>query len=173
MRLYHVSEDPDILVFHPRLPKRDDLDPATGLVWALDEERLPNFLTPRDCPRVAYHVGSRTSAGDRSVFSLPAGHGMRWLSSRSGLTPCGIPVSICMYSMETAFELQDSVAGYYVSKCTQVPVARQEVDDLFGALFQRHVELRVVENLWDIADRVRSSSLNWSLCRMGYAQPRV
>lgn len=47
MRLYHVSEDPDILVFHPRLPKRDDLDPATGLVWALDEERLPNFLTPR------------------------------------------------------------------------------------------------------------------------------
>ena len=35
MRLYHVSEDPDILVFHPRLPKRDDLDPATGLVWAL------------------------------------------------------------------------------------------------------------------------------------------
>ena len=41
MRLYHVSEDPDILVFHPRLPKRDDLDPATGLVWALDEERLP------------------------------------------------------------------------------------------------------------------------------------
>ena len=69
--------------------------------------------------------------------------------------------------------MQDSVAGYYVSKCTQVPVARQEVDDLFGALFQRHVELRVVENLWDIADRVRSSSLNWSLCRMGYAQPRV
>lgn len=102
MRLYHVSEDPDILVFHPRLPKRDDLDPATGLVWALDEERLPNFLTPRDCPRVAYHVGSRTSAGDRERFSLPAGHGMRWLSSRSGLTPCGIPVSICMYSMETA-----------------------------------------------------------------------
>ena len=68
MRLYHVSEDPDILVFHPRLPKRDDLDPATGLVWALDEERLPNFLTPRDCPRVAYHVGSRTSAGDRERF---------------------------------------------------------------------------------------------------------
>ena len=51
MRLYHVSEDPDILVFHPRLPNRDDLDPATGLVWALDEERLPKFLTPRDCPR--------------------------------------------------------------------------------------------------------------------------
>ena len=173
MRLYHVSEDPDILVFHPRLPKRDDLDPATGLVWALDEERLPNFLTPRDCPRVAYHVGSRTSAGDRERFfsSSRARHALvleqKWFDAMRN-------TRLYLYVFDgDGFELQDSVAGYYVSKCTQVPVARQEVDDLFGALFQRHVELRVVENLWDIADRVRSSSLNWSLCRMGYAQPRV
>ena len=173
MRLYHVSEDPDILVFHPRLPKRDDLDPATGLVWALDEERLPNFLTPRECPRVAYHVGSWTSHLQLfCVFSSSRARPalvieQKWFDAMRN-------TRLYLYVFDgDGFELQDSVAGYYVSKCTQVPVARQEVDDLFGAMFQRHLELRVVENLWDIADRVRSSSLNWSLCRMGYAQPRV
>ena len=48
MRLFHVSEDADIEIFHPRIPARSDLDKNVGLVWAIDEERLPNFLTPRD-----------------------------------------------------------------------------------------------------------------------------
>ena len=26
MRLFHVSEDPTIMIFHPRLPERPDLD---------------------------------------------------------------------------------------------------------------------------------------------------
>ena len=50
LRLFHVSEEPDIEVFAPRLPKRKNLDPTVGLVWAIDEQRLSNFLTPRDCP---------------------------------------------------------------------------------------------------------------------------
>ena len=68
MHLYHVSEEPDIQVFKPRLPERKDLDQNTGLVWAIDEERLPNFLTPRDCPRVAYHVNSQTTDVDKQRF---------------------------------------------------------------------------------------------------------
>lgn len=48
MRLFHVSEEPDIKVFEPRLPTRKDLNQNIGLVWAIDEARLPNFLTPRD-----------------------------------------------------------------------------------------------------------------------------
>ncbi|MBR4960339.1 MAG: hypothetical protein IKY52_05540 [Clostridia bacterium] len=72
MRLFHVSEEPDIAVFHPRLPARADLDPNVGLVWAIDEARLPNFLTPRDCPRVTFHLGENTTDADRERF-LPAG----------------------------------------------------------------------------------------------------
>ena len=68
MHLYHVSEEPDITVFHPRLPKRHDLDPTVGLVWAIDEEHLPNFLTPRDCPRVTYHIRPETTEEDRRRF---------------------------------------------------------------------------------------------------------
>lgn len=46
-------------------------------------------------------------------------------------------------------------------------------NDLFSELIKRNVEIRVVDNLWDIADEVKMSTLNWSLCRMGYAQPRL
>ena len=71
------------------------------------------------------------------------------------------------------FVLQDDVAGYYVAKTTQVPIAKYQIDNLFEALIKRNVEIRIVDNLWDIADEVKDSSLNWSLCRMGFAQRRV
>lgn len=61
MRLFHVSEEENIQIFEPRLPNHNDLDKTVGLVWAIDESRLPNFLTPRDCPRVAYYIGKKTN----------------------------------------------------------------------------------------------------------------
>lgn len=70
MRLFHVSEEPDIKVFEPRLPTRKDLNQNIGLVWAIDEARLPNFLTPRDCPRVAYPLDffrAAASTNDRII----------------------------------------------------------------------------------------------------------
>ena len=68
MRLFHVSEEADIRRFEPRRPTRVDLDPKTGLVWAIDEKHLPNFLAPRDCPRVAYSVREDTTPEDRERF---------------------------------------------------------------------------------------------------------
>ena len=68
MRLFHVSEQANIGEFVPRCPARGDLDPAVALVWAIDEARLPNYLTPRDCPRVTYHVGEHTTQSDREMF---------------------------------------------------------------------------------------------------------
>ena len=52
MRLFHVSEESDIAEFVPRIPYRNDMDKSKGLVWSLTEPSLPNWLTPRDCPRV-------------------------------------------------------------------------------------------------------------------------
>lgn len=45
--------------------------------------------------------------------------------------------------------------------------------DLFEALLKRNVELRIIKNLWDISDKIKTTTLNWSICRMGYAQPRL
>ena len=46
------------------------------------------------------------------------------------------------------------------------------IDDLFMELFNRNAELRIVDNLWSIADEIKQTTLNWSMCRMRNAQPR-
>lgn len=55
MRLFHVSEESNIEIFVPRKPSGNDIDKSAGLVWSVSEACLPNFLTPRDCPRATYH----------------------------------------------------------------------------------------------------------------------
>lgn len=172
MRLFHVSEEENIDVFHPRIPDRNDLDKTIGLVWAIDEERLPNFLTPRDCPRVTYHIGKNTTQSDIDKFftSLSVKHTVviekDWFERMKNTT-------LYLYEFDaTKFELQDEIAGYYVAKSSQVPIAKYQVTDLFSELFKRNVEIRITEDLWKIADEIKISSLNWSLCRMGNAKSK-
>lgn len=173
MRLFHVSEESDIKVFEPRLPTRKDLDPNVGLVWAIDEKRLPNFLTPRDCPRVAYHANGQTTAADKKRFFSSSGisHAIvvesRWFHIMKNTT-------LFLYEFqEKDFVLQDSIAGYYVATATQYPKEKYVLTDLFDELLKRNVEIRITDNLWDIADAVKISTLNWSLCRMANAIPRT
>ena len=71
------------------------------------------------------------------------------------------------------FELQDEIAGYYVAKTPKIPIAKHPVSDLCSELIQRNVEIRITDNLWKIADEVKASTLNWSLCRMNNAKPRI
>ena len=170
MRLYHVSENPDITVFHPRLPSRRDLDPTVGLVWAIDEDHLPNFLTPRDCPRVTFHIRPETTEDDRRRFfsSDTVRHAViiehDWFDRLRNTT-------LYLYEFDPIdFVLQDEIAGYYVARTTQTPIARHIIDDLPGALIARGVELRITDNLRRIAEDVKSSSLGWSLCRMANAK---
>ena len=170
MRLYHVSEEPDITVFHPRLPSRRDLDPTVGLFWAIDEDHLPNFLTPRDCPRVTFHIRPETTEDDRRRFfsSDTVRHAIiiehDWFDRMRRTT-------LYLYEFDpTGFVMQDEIAGYYVARTTQTPIARHIITDLPGALIARGVELRITDNLRRIAEDVKSSSLGWSLCRMANAK---
>lgn len=66
----------------------------------------------------------------------------------------------------------DGAAGYYVARTAQIPVAKHTVSDPLAELARRNVEIRVTDNLWSMADAVKASTLNWSLCRMANAQPR-
>lgn len=171
MRLFHVSEASDIRVFEPRLPTRRDLDPTVGLVWAIDEEHLPNFFTPRDCPRVAFHIRPETTLEDRRRFfsSDTARHAViiehGWLARMRTTT-------LYLYEFDPAeFVLQDEIAGYYVAVTAQTPLARHVVYDPLDALISRGVEVRIVDNLRRIAAEVQTSTLGWSLCRMKNALP--
>ena len=173
MRLFHVSEDANIEMFYPRTPDRDDLDKTIGLIWAIDEERLPNFLTPRNCPRVTYHIGQDTTQTDRNTFftSSSVNHTViienKWFSKMKDTT-------LYLYEFDISdFELQDEIAGYYISKTPQIPIAKHQITDLFSELIMRNVEIRIVDNLWEVAEKVTGSTLNWSLCRMKNATPAL
>lgn len=172
MRLFHVSEEPDIRVFEPRLPTRCDLDKNCALVWAIDELRLPNYLTPRDCPRVTYHVGVQTTDIDKKRFFSSPGvsHAViiegKWLNVMSNTT-------LYIYEFDTEdFVLQDDIAGYYVAKTAQYPKEKYVCSDLFSELIRRNVEIRITDNFWNISDAVKASTLNWSMIRMANATSR-
>ena len=170
MRLFHVSEEPDITVFHPRLPSRKDLDPGVGLVWAIEEARLPNFLTPRDCPRVAYHANETTTDEDKRRFFTSSGN-THSVVIESGWFDRMRNTTLYLYEFDPlAFELQDSTAGYYVAKTTQIPVEKHIINDPVGEMVRRNVEFRVTDNLRQIAEDVQKSTLDWSLCRMKNAK---
>ena len=173
MKLFHVSEEENIEIFKPRIPTRKDMDPLKGLVWALNEQCLPNFLTPRNCPRVTYHCNANTTVKDRRKYisSNSINHVViiehKWFSTMKN-------TKLYLYEFDpTHFHLLDENAGYYVSEKTVKPIDKVEVDDLFTALFEHNVELRVVDNLWRICDVIQQTSFSWSMCKMGNALPRV
>lgn len=136
MRLFHVIEESNIEVFNPRFPTRSNLDQNTGLVWALYERILPNFLTPRDCPKVTYHVGQNTTAEniDRYISSSSCSHVVviesRWFDIMRNTT-------LYIYEFEPSeFCLQDECAGYYVSEKPQKPISKIMINDLFAELWK-------------------------------------
>ncbi|MBE6683319.1 MAG: hypothetical protein E7595_04090 [Ruminococcaceae bacterium] len=172
MRLFHVSEESDINIFNPRVPLRADMDKSVGVVWALDEKRLPNFLTPRDCPRVCYHIGPNTTEADiREYFpDRESCHAVvierDWLERMKNTV-------LYIYEFDPKdFVLQDDVAGYYIATVSQTPIAVHRVDNLLGALAKAKVELVLSDYLWEIAERIKNTGLNWSLCRMKNAKTK-
>jgi len=170
MKLFHVSEKPDIIRFIPRIPLRDDIDNSKGLVWAIDEQHLPNFLTPRECPRVTYRAGENTTEADiAKFFSSYCRHCVaiehKWYDKMRETT-------LYIYQFDPShFYLQDKIAGYYVSEYTEFPIAKTQINDLFGELFKTGSEIRMVDNLWPMADAVVNSTLEYSICDMANAQP--
>ena len=64
MVLFHVSEQTGIERFEPRAVNGS----GEPRVWAVDEERLRNYVVPRDCPRVTYYADANTSRSDADQF---------------------------------------------------------------------------------------------------------
>lgn len=173
MRLFHISENDSIVEFEPRIPERDDLNKSVGLVWAVDEFHLPNFLTPRNCPRVTYHIGKNTADNDREHFFSSASMSYAIVLENKWFDIINSTVLYAYEFSPDGFILQDKTAGYYVAETKQVPVAKYEITDIFAELIKRNVEIRLADNLWDIADKIEKSTLNFSFCRMAFAQPRI
>jgi len=158
--LFHVSEEPGIERFEPRPSPYAD----GPVVWAIDAERLRNYLLPRDCPRVTYYAGPGTTAADveRFLGSSPAVVAVEsaWLER---LRSCRL---YCYHLPPETFECLDECAGYFVGRQPVVPARVQVIEDVLAALLSCGVELRFLPNLWPLRDAVVSSTLRFSVIRM-------
>jgi GrpB-like predicted nucleotidyltransferase (UPF0157 family) len=169
MPLFHVSEGSNLEVFYPRPDPNGKLG---DVVWAIDEEHLPNYLLPRDCPRVTFAAGPRTNGDDRVRF-LSCAAARRVIAIESAWLAPAAGQSLCLYRMPPAgFERIDDCAGYYVARDPVRPESVETIPSALDALLRRDVELRVLGNLWPLRDLVVQSTLEYSIIRMRNAQPR-
>ncbi len=165
--LFHISEEAGIERFEPRVSE------YTGepVVWAIDGDRLRNYLLPRECPRVTYYAGRQTTAADveRFLGSSPAVVAVEggWLER---LRSCRL---YCYHLPPETFECIDECAGYFVSRVPVAPAHVEVIDDPMAELLRRGVELRFVPELWSLRDAVVASTLEFSIIRMRNAGRRV
>jgi hypothetical protein len=165
--LFHISEESGIERFEVRASEYC----GGPVVWAIDAGRLRNYLVPRECPRVTYYAGPKTTAADveRFLGSSPAVIAVEngWLEH---LRSCRL---YCYHLPPETFECLDECAGYFVSRVPVIPARVEVFDDPIAALLRRGVELRFVPTLWPLRDAVVASSLEFSLIRMRNALPRA
>src|SRR5690242_11234728 len=104
--LFHISEEPGIERFEPRLSSSH----PEPVVWAIHEERLHNYLLPRECPRVTYFAHATTSAADVERF---LGSSRAVVAVESGwwdrLRTCRLT---CYHLPKDTFTCYDECAGY-------------------------------------------------------------
>lgn len=171
-RLFHASEEPDIRVFEPRpVPS-----PGTGVqgnaVWSVDEAHLPNYLLPRDCPRVTYAASAQTSDEDKKRF-LMGTQAARVIALESGWFARVESCQLYLYEFPAdSFELVDAGAGYYISRKAVKPMSVVKMKDLVSELLSRNIEVRLLPDLWALRDQVIASTLEFSVIRFRNALPR-
>ncbi|KFL30302.1 hypothetical protein JP75_15230 [Devosia riboflavina] len=167
MKLFHLSDDPAIARFEPR-PSAYTEEPV---VWAISDQRIANYLLPRDCPRVCFRAGHESSAEDverflgdsRVVIAIEED----WLERLAG-------GKLHRYAMPSdGFVLKDEGAGYWVSYGAIEPLDVEVLDDLPGAIAAEGVTLKVLPSLWALHDGVKASSLVFSMIRMRNAGART
>jgi hypothetical protein len=172
-RLFHVSDRPEIVRFDPRpAPSTNPAAPAGQIVWAIDEEHLPNYLLPRDCPRVTFHALPTSDPAD--VERLLAGtSAARVIAIESGWLERVRSGRLYLYELPPdSFALEDPGAGYYLSRAPVAPGRVTVLDDLLAELAGRDVELRVMPSLHRLRDAVVASTLQFSIIRWRNARPR-
>src|SRR2546425_2758838 len=169
MKLFHFSEEPTIQRFDPHVPRTQP--EASPLVWAVDETHAPNSFFPRDCPRVCFWSGPRTTRADRERFFGPSSAAtviaveFAWLERIRG-------ARIYVYHMPPeTFVPQDANAGYFVSNVAVVPSKVEPLGDSLQRLASASVELRLMGSLRPLKDALIRSTVPFSMIRLRNAAP--
>ena len=143
--LWHVSENGSIDLFRPRADESHDS--PEPLVWAIDDEHVPAYWFPRECPRGTFWAVESTSAG----AWLPEVRAARIFAYR--LPP-------------ESFTRYERAAGYWVSRSAVEPLEVIELGDLLAKHAAAGIELRIVPALAPLWERVVASTLEFSGIRL-------
>jgi hypothetical protein len=169
-RLFHVSEDMAIARFEPRPVPSPDSGVEGLAVWAIAESHLPNYLLPRDCPRICFRAGQNTSRRDRDRF---LGTADRIVAFEAAWLDRVRKARLALYEMPRgAFEEALPDAGYWISRRTVEPSGMGIVDDALSAIVESGTEVRILQDFWALSDAVAASTLQFSIIRKRGAQPR-
>jgi hypothetical protein len=161
LMLWHASDDPNIEIFRPH--RAPTANVADDLVWAVDDAHVPAYWFPRDCPRATFWIGPNTTRSDATLLDggtrVHAIERSWWERFRAA--------RVYLYLMPPAtFTVHAPEAGYYVSRESVTPLARVDIDDLVAEHAKAGVELRVLDELWPLWDRVIASTLEFSGIRL-------
>lgn len=162
-KLYHISEEPNISSFRPRLDRNGNMS-----VWAISAHRVQNYLLPRDCPRICVWAGEKTNEQDR--------HKLRHANSIIAIEKAwferaeSTPLFAYMFDSD-GFEIEDANAGYFTSNQDQIPEDVQKIDDPLRHLNRLGTRLEVLEELQSFKETILSSSFAFSMIRMRNAAP--
>jgi hypothetical protein len=129
-------------------------------------------LFPRNCPRVTFYIGNKTSQYDKEKFFGQTSASYIIAIEASWFRVVQQTKLYCYEFPLDDFLLLDECADYYVSYKEVLPLSVHLIPNVFEQLFLRNIELRVLPNLWTLADEVASSSLSFSLIRMRNAIKR-
>ncbi|MDR7074918.1 DUF6886 family protein [Fictibacillus barbaricus] len=162
--LYHFSEEKHIEVFVPR--KHPSFPDRPPMVWAIDKERSPLYLLPRDCPRIGFWATPETTQSDREKY-LHMTSAQKIMAVESGSLDQIQNTKLFRYSLsDDHFVMMDEGAGYYVSYETEVPLKVEEVGSLLDELVQERIEIRIVPSLQPLYEQLPTSTLHYSMIRM-------
>jgi hypothetical protein len=162
--LWHVSDDGGIRRFAPRANPGHDSPEA--LVWAIDDEHVPAYWFPRDCPRGTFWAVETTSADDVERF-LTGDRARRVHALQSDWLERFRAARLFAYRLpEASFEPYGRAAGYFTSRDAVEAVEVVELGDLLVRHAEAGIELRVVPDLRALWERVIASTLEFSGIRL-------
>lgn len=142
LKLYHISEEDNIAIFYPRISKKQWN--YEKYVWAIEEEKLHNYLLPRDCPRICVDLeepntssnwlGSYARENQKAIIFVPE-------NRKEQIQNC----TLFKYEfLECNFKIIDKIAGYYVSTQPATPINKTTIKHCKAALEERNVSLEMV-----------------------------
>jgi len=167
--LWHVSENGAIPRFEPRASVEHDSSEA--LVWAIDDEHVPAYWFPRDCPRGTFWAVDATADTDVERF-LTGDRSRRVHAIQSDWLERFRAARVFGYELPgETFERYGRAAGYWVSREAVEPLAVTPFGDLLARHAAAGIELRIVPDLQELWQRVLASTLEFSGIRLRNLRP--